>query len=135
MFCFSIFFHLSIKKKKKIHTKLDRASKFTLKGSLCATIFSKYTQLLQLKNIFRIFENYVWNILELNVFQNKNQCLYKKHGYFFKMADIDNSKMGLIIIAGGGLLLRQEHTKERRKQRQWVCPWIRKRDSKYSLFI
>ena len=58
MFCFSIFFHLSIKK-KKIHTKLDRASKFTLKGSLRATIFSKYTQLLQLKNIFRIFENYV----------------------------------------------------------------------------
>ena len=51
------------------------------------------------------------------------------------MADIDNNKMGLIIIAGGGLLLRQEHTKERRKQRQWVRPWIRKRDSKYSLFI
>ena len=38
--------------------------------------------------------------------------------------------MGLLIIAGGGLLLSQEHIKERRKRRQWVRPWIRKRDSK-----
>ena len=68
-------------------------------------------------------------------FRTKINVYIKKHGYFFKMADIDNNKMGLIIIAGGGLLLRQEHTKERRKQRQWVRPWIRKRDSKCSLFI
>ena len=47
------------------------------------------------------------------------------------MSDIDNNKlMGLLIIAGGGLLLSQEHIKERRKRRQWVRPWIRKRDSK-----
>ena len=38
--------------------------------------------------------------------------------------------MGLLIITGGGLLLSQEHIKERRKRRQWVRPWIRKRDSK-----
>ena len=38
--------------------------------------------------------------------------------------------MGLLIIAGGGLLLSQEHIKERRKQRQWVHPWIKKRDNK-----
>ena len=38
--------------------------------------------------------------------------------------------MGLLIIAGGGLLLRQEYIKQRRKRRQWVRPWIRKRDSK-----
>ena len=38
--------------------------------------------------------------------------------------------MGLSIIAGGGLLPRQEHIKEKRKRRQWVRPWIRKRDSK-----
>ena len=47
------------------------------------------------------------------------------------MEDIDNNKlMGLIIITGGGLLLSQEHIKERRKRRQWLCPWIRKRNSK-----
>ena len=46
------------------------------------------------------------------------------------MADIDNNKlMGLLIIAGGDLLLSREHIKERRKQRQWVRSWIRKRDS------
>ena len=47
------------------------------------------------------------------------------------MADIDNNKlMGLLIIAGGSLLLGQEHIKERRKQRKWVRCQIRKRDSK-----
>ena len=47
------------------------------------------------------------------------------------MVDIDTNKlMGLLIIAGGGLLLSQEHIKERRKQRQWVRPWIRKRDNR-----
>ena len=38
--------------------------------------------------------------------------------------------MGLLIIDGEGLLLSQEHIKERRKQRQLVGPRIRKRDSK-----
>ena len=38
--------------------------------------------------------------------------------------------MGLLIIAGGGLLLRKEHIKEKRNRRQWVRPWIRKRASK-----
>ena len=37
--------------------------------------------------------------------------------------------MGLLIIAGGGLLLSQKQIKERRKRRQWVRPWIRKKDS------
>ena len=47
------------------------------------------------------------------------------------MADIDNNKlMDLLIIAGGSLLLSQQHIKRRRKRRQWVHPWIRKRDSK-----
>ena len=47
------------------------------------------------------------------------------------MTDIDNNKlMVLLITAGGGLLLSQECVKERRKRRQWVRPWIRKRDSK-----
>ena len=55
-----------------------------LKGSLHTTIFSKYTELLQLKNIFVILWNYFWNILEINVFQNKNQSLFKKCGYFLK---------------------------------------------------
>ena len=43
--------------------------------------------------------------------------------------------MGLLIIAGGGLLLSQEHIKERRKRRQWVRPWIRKRDSKGAYYL
>ena len=52
------------------------------------------------------------------------------------MADTDNNKlMGLLINSGGGLLLSQEHIKERRKRRQWVRLWVRKRDSKCSLFI
>ena len=42
----------------------------------------------------------------------------------------DNKLMGLLIIAGVGLLLYQEYIKQRRKRRQWVRPWIRKRDSK-----
>ena len=48
------------------------------------------------------------------------------------MTGIDNNKLkgGLFIIAGGGLLLSQGHIKERRKRRQWLHPWIRKRDSK-----
>ena len=50
----------------------------------------------------------------------------------------ENNKLtGLLTIAGGGLLLNHEHIKERRKRRQWVCLWIRKRDSKrayYSIF-
>ena len=47
------------------------------------------------------------------------------------MTDIDSNKlMGLLIIAGGGLLLSQEHIKGKRKRRQWVRPCIRKRDSK-----
>ena len=54
------------------------------------------------------------------------------------MVDINNNKlMGLLIIAGRGSLLSQECIKQRRKQRQWVRPWIRKRDSKgtYYSFI
>ena len=43
-----------------------------LEGSLHTTIFSKYAELLRLNNIFRIFWNYFWNILEINAFQNKN---------------------------------------------------------------
>ena len=35
-----------------------------------------------------------------------------------------NKLMGLLIIAGGNLLLSQEHIKQRRKRRQWVGPWI-----------
>ena len=47
------------------------------------------------------------------------------------MVDIDNNKLiGLLIITGLVLLLSQEHIKERRKQRQHVRPWIRKRDNK-----
>ena len=70
-------------------------------------IFSKYTKLLQLKFFFRIFWKYFWSILEINLFQNKNQGLCKNRGYFLKMADIGNKK----LIAGGGLLLIQEHIK------------------------
>ena len=49
---------------------------------------------------------------------------------------VDNNKlMGLLMIAGEGLLLRQEHIKERRKWRKSVRHSLRKRDSKCSLFI
>ena len=52
------------------------------------------------------------------------------------MTDIDNNKViGLLIITGVDLLLSQEHIKERRKQRQWVRPWIRKRDSKGTYYL
>ena len=89
------------------------------KGSLHTAIFSKYTELLQLKNILRIFWDYFWNILEINVFQNKSQSLCKKRGNFLKIAYIDNNKlMELLTIAGGSLLLSQEHIKEKRKQRK-----------------
>ena len=45
------------------------------------------------------------------------------------MTGIDNNKL-MGLITGEGLLLSQEHIKERRKRRQWVRPWIRKLDSK-----
>ena len=54
------------------------------KGLVTHKNSSKYTELLQLKNIFRIFWNYFSNISEANVFENKNQDLCKKHGYFLK---------------------------------------------------
>ena len=49
------------------------------------------------------------------------------------MVDIDKDGivgMGLLITAGGGLLLSQEHIKQMRKRRPWVRPSIRKSDSK-----
>ena len=45
---------------------------YGVKGSLHTTIFSKYTELLRLKPIFRIFWYYFGNIWETNVFQSKN---------------------------------------------------------------
>ena len=77
--------------------------------------------------------------LFLNYFRNKRfskkkkkkNTLCKRCGYFLKIADVVNNKlMGLLIIDGGGLLLSQEHIKERRKRRQLVGPRIRRRDSK-----
>ena len=64
------------------------------------------------QNILKLF----LLILEINVFQNKNQSYQKKKKksavIFPKMADIDNNKlMGLLIIAEGGLLLSQEYIK------------------------
>ena len=48
-------------------------------------------------------------------FQTKILC--KKRGCFLKMAGIDNNKlMELLKIAGGSLLLSQEHIKGKRKQ-------------------
>ena len=88
-------------------------------GSLHATFFSKYTELLQLKNIFKIFWNYFWNILEINFFKSKNQSLFKKRGCFLKLANIDNNNlMGLLTVAGGSLLLSQEHIKEKRNKEE-----------------
>ena len=62
-------------------------------------------------------------------FRNKSLC--KKRSCFFKNGGHSKNKLtGLLIIAGGSLLLSQEHIKERRKQRKWVFLRIRKRDSK-----
>ena len=52
-------------------------------------------------------------------FQTKILC--KKRGCFLKMAGIDNNKlMELFIIAGGSLLLSQEHIKGKREKKKWV---------------
>ena len=54
---------------------------------------------------------------------------------FFKNGGHSNNKMtGLLIIAGGSLLLSQENIKEGRKQRKWVFVRIRKRDSKEAYY-
>ena len=99
-----------------------------LKGSLHPMISTKYTELLHLKIIFRIFWNYFWNILEINVFQKKNQSLCKKMRLFLKMEDIDNSKlMGLLIIAGGGLLLNQEYNYIRKEIKKTVGASLNKK--------
>ena len=49
-----------------------------LKGSLHSMIFSKYTELLQQKNIFRIFWNYFWNMSYSQIFVNQSFCPYYK---------------------------------------------------------
>ena len=69
-------------------------------------MLSEYTELLHLAIIFRIFWNYFWNMLEINVFQNKNQILCKKMWLSLK---IGGKLMGLLIIDGEGLLLSQEY--------------------------
>ena len=64
-------------------------------------------------------------------FQTKILC--KKRGCFLKMAGTDNNKlMELLIIAGGSLLLSQEHFKGKRKQKKQKKNgrWKRKTDSK-----
>ena len=54
---------------------------------------------------------------------------------FFKNGGHSNNKLtGLLIIAGGSLLLSQEHINERRKQRKWALLRIRKRDSKEAYY-
>ena len=78
-----------------------------VKGSLHTTIFSKCTELLRLKIIFRIFWNYFWDILEINAFQSKN---VKSAVILKKWWTYDNNKLiGLLKISWGGLLLGQEH--------------------------
>ena len=70
------------------------------------------------------------------MFFKQNQTLYKRGGYFLKMVEMDNSKLiGLLIITGMGSLLSQGHIKERRKQRQWVRPWISKGDNKGAYYL
>ena len=59
------------------------------------TIFSKYTELLQLKIFFRRFRNYFRKLLQINVFQDKNQSLCKNRACFLKMADIDRETDGI----------------------------------------
>ena len=74
---------------------------------------ARYTNdILKIYRTVTIFSEY----FEIKVFQNKNQSLCKKRGCFLKMADTYNNKLtGLLIIAGGSLLLSQEHIKERKK--------------------
>ena len=61
----------------------------------------------------------------------RNNSLCKKRSCFFKNGGHSKNKLtGLLIIAGGSLLLSQEHIKERREQREWVRLRIRKKDSK-----
>ena len=51
-------------------------------------------------------------------FKTKIKVYVKSVVVFLKLADIDNNKlMGLLIIAGGSLLLRQEHIKERKQRK------------------
>ena len=93
-----------------------------VKGSSHTAIFSKYIELLPLKTFLGYFGN-----------KRFSKQKYKKRGYFFKMADMDNNKLpGLLIISWSDLLLSQEHIKERRERRLWVCPW--KRDSMWGCY-
>ena len=71
----------------------------------------RYSQIKKLKNIFAIFWNYFWNIFGIKV--------YVKCAVVFKYGGHSNNKLtGLLIIAGGSLLLSQEPIKERREQRK-----------------
>ena len=52
-----------------------------LRGSLHTTIFSKYTELLQLKKIFRIFWNYFWNFFEIKVYVKSAVVFFLNGGH------------------------------------------------------
>ena len=64
--------------------------------------------------------------------KTKIKVYVKRTVIFLKMADIDHNKLiGLLIIAREGSLLSQEHIKERRKRRQLMRPWIRKKEKMF----
>ena len=55
---------------------------------------------------------------------------------FQKVADMDNNKTdGIVHNCWIGLSLSQKHIKERRKRRQWLRLWTRKRDSKGEYYM
>ena len=61
------------KKQRSYVVNLNKSAKFEyFKGLVTHSDILKYTKLLRLKNIFRIFWNYFWNVLEISVFQSKN---------------------------------------------------------------
>ena len=100
----------------------------SLKGSFHKTIFSKYTEPLPLKDTFMIFWNYFWNILEIKVFQSKNV----KNVVIFKNWGTKDQQTDKIVNNFLRWFVTEPRTdiKERRKRRQWMPSWIRKRDSK-----
>ena len=60
--------------------------------------------------------------------------LCEKRGYFLKMfLSIKQQTDGIVNNCWREFVTeRQEHIRERRKERQWVRPWIRKRDHTFS---
>ena len=100
---------------------------------LHTTIFSKNTELLQFKNIFRIFSNYFWNVLEIKFFKTKIK-VYAKMRLFFKNGGHGSQQTDRIVNSCRREFVTEPRT-YKRKEKTKKNLQVRKRDSKEAYYL